>query len=153
MINAGEGRGVCSAIWTGHDEYGNPIEQELGCSNNLPLDAFKDQQASTICDICLYKKGLDFERIITKLEYLLKVYPMNRWQKGFYEQRAFNTVKYWNEWTEATVRIIERGEKPTARSIAAEAGVSVGVIYKYFKRKPVKLFIRLAHEQMEAARG
>ncbi len=153
MINAGEGRGVCSATWNGHDEHGNRYEQELGCLNNLPLDAFKNQRSSTICDMCLYKKGLDLERLIPRLEYLFTIYPKNRWNQRHYEEKALNTAKYWNEWTVATVRIMERGEKPTARSIAAEAGVSVGVIYKYFKRKPVKLFVRLAEKQMEASRG
>ncbi len=153
MIKAGEGRGVCSAIWTSRDEYGNPFEQELGCSNNLPLDAFKNQRSSTICDMCLYKKCLDLERVIPRLEYLLTIYPKNRWNQRHYEEKALNTAKYWNEWTDATVRIMERGEKPTARSIAAEAGVSVGVIYKYFKRKPVKLFVGQAEKRMEASRG
>lgn len=153
MIKAGEGRGVCSATWVGPDEYGNPFEAELGCSNNLPLDAFRDQRASTICDMCLYKKGYNLERIIPRLEYLFTIYPKNKWNQKHYEEKALNTAKYWNEWTEATVRVIERGDKPTARSIAAEAGVSVGVIYKYFRHKPVEMFVRLAEKQMEASRG
>ena len=153
MINAGEGRGVCSATWNGHDEYGNRHEQELGCLNNLPIAAFRNQRTSTICDMCLYKQGIDLERIIPKLEWLLSVYPANRWTKKHQKERSEKVTRYIREWTDATVRILQRGDKPTARLIAAEAGVSVGVIYTYLKRKPVLLLTRMAKKQMEATNG
>jgi hypothetical protein len=125
-----------------------------GCSDHQPRWFFTDERASTVCDVCKWRLGIEKERIAPIYASLLAARrPENKYQKAAQAQQVANRERKREEYLQGAIRIRERGEKITIKSITAETGYTQSDIYNYFPKKPCAHLTELADHALREKEG